>query len=273
MLSQVRATFLLCLVACGCSSVVTEDGQVPPQERPLNDYGEGTGSITVTSNQVSPQFGSEPSHGDCFPLLDDTPCSTDACYWNGAPAETPYSIDAGPIVVRTPKGEHVLTFSLAEERSDDRSIGVYDTKLPEGLYAEGDTLQFIGNGSAEVPPFEISVTAPPAANVRTPDLASDDLELSRAQPFEVAWEPHDEFIGLDISTPGDQADEHRTSCTWHASAGIATIGTDHLALLRANGDATIRLSTFDHASHTVGGWSLTASISRFGGDYNGHFTD
>jgi hypothetical protein len=122
----------------------------------------------------------------------------------------------------------------------------------------GEQLDVVGAG-AEVPAFDLKVTAPGIITVTTPvwPAAGGKVPITRASAFPVAWTGAGagNVVVAISGTAGSQSTS--VSCKFTASGGSGSVPASALALLPASPtSAAISITASNATESVVSGWSL-----------------
>ena len=180
----------------------------------------------------------------------DGPCSISACTSGGGDAGgSPVSASAGTIQVTGGSKPVQLTPS----GSTYTAVSGQTT-----LWSGGEQLEAIGAG-AEVPAFDLKVTAPGYVTITVPTwpAAGGKVPITRTQPFAVAWTgggAGNVVVGIS-ATSGAQSTT--LSCSFPASGGSGTVPATALGKLPAAAPtAGISITGSNVTEAVVSGWAL-----------------
>jgi len=133
------------------------------------------------------------------------------------------------------------------------------------LWSGGEQLEAVGGG-AEVPAFDLKVTAPGYVTVTTPTwpAAGGKVPITRAQPFAVAWTgggAGNVVVGIS-GIAGAQSTS--LSCSFAPSGGSGTVPASALAKLPASPtSASVSINASNATETVVSGWSLRVTAMTF----------
>jgi hypothetical protein len=199
------------------------------------------------SYSVTAGFAEEPSEicADITPLLSGDECKLRECY-----PRTPPSLDGG---ARVTAGDIVIDGGSHQVYLFAQFGGQYSPWNYSSSYFSGGELLHAEAVGAEIPAFQIEVTAPSQPILSTPIIppAGEKLELNRNDALELRWS--NSTLGLlRFTLSGFEVDRRRAvECKYAASAGQGTVPKAILAGLPA-GEAVYELRVESTAETNAG---------------------
>lgn len=181
-----------------------------------------------------------------------------ACTVSDCPVSTtaPPALDGGPLTVRV----GARTFTTRYSASD----GYYtpDTVMM-AVWSGGEAVSFSGAGSAVVPPFTGTLTAPAAVVLTQPALPAPGtpLMITRAAPLTATWQGRG--AGEVVVTVAVSGSSRSVSavCAAPAAAGALTVSSQVLTRLPAgSGSFSSYVRAFDVV--TAGSASITVQLTH-----------
>ncbi len=157
-------------------------------------------------------------------------------------------VDAGIVVVETPRASG---FTVAF----DRETGAHVASSTSPLFAPGETIGMRVAGSADVPPFATTATAPAEVALVAP---APGASVERGADLVLAWAPVDGYVDVVVKTGA-----RSWPCVFAGKRGTGTIA-HHLLDDEPAGAITLRTAALHTASTEAAGWhvSLTVASAR-----------
>jgi len=274
------------LVGCGADATVApKDGGTVGDSGPGNDGGVNNDSGTTTPTKGggiyltswsytianTPVAGMSASAGfysafagtgSCTTTTDGA-CTISACTSGGA--------DAGGGAVAASAGTIQITGGSKPVQLLPSGTTYTAVTGQTAFWNGGEQLDVVGAG-AEVPAFNLKVTAPGLISVTSPvwPSAGGKVPITRAQAFPVAWTGGGagNVVVAISGTAGSLSTS--VSCSFTASGGSGSVPASALALLPASPtSAAISITASNATESVVSGWSLRVNAMTLGKSTSG----
>lgn len=183
-------------------------------------------------------------------------CTVRACTPDGASTRAPSSGD-----VRLDFGGAPVALSADEHGSYANPAGTI------GAWAPGTPLRFAASG-AEVPAFEVTLTAPPALRVLEPDPQGTVVLIDRAAGWSARWEPGEGAVRVAVrqeNAAGKTALQGGVAvdCFYDRGDGVASVPEAALADLAA-GEANVMVFATQQKRVPAGRYEVTVLVNTGG---------
>jgi hypothetical protein len=189
-------------------------------------------------------------------------CSVVTCpVSQSASSSLPASANAGTVTAS------VGTVTASMSYAGTSPTGTYEGAYVNAIYTTGDTMRFHGPGGPDVPPFDVSVSAPDLVELDPPWFTTE-VTIDTTKDLPLSWGAAPSG-GDAVFTVADAAG-HELVCFFDARPGGAVVKEADLAAFKALvGGAAVNAEFLvaNRAQTSVPGWQLEAlGIVWFGAD-------
>jgi len=178
-------------------------------------------------------------------------CSVVTCPGQGQPVSSA-SLNAGTLVAAVAGSSTMFPYDGTSP------TGTYPETNVDAIFTTGDTMSFSGPGGPDVPPFDISVTAPNLSQLDPPWFTTE-VTIDTTVDLPISWGSAPS--GDAVFSVGD-ASGHELVCFFEAALGTAVVPQADLAALKAlvaGASANAEFFVASRATTSVASWQIQAT--------------
>jgi hypothetical protein len=178
-------------------------------------------------------------------------CSVVTCPGQGQPVSSA-SLNAGTLAAG------VAGVSTMFPYVGTSPSGTYPETNIDAIFTTGDTMGFSGPGGPDVPPFDISVTAPNLSQLDPPWFTTE-VTIDTTVDLPISW---GSAPSGDAAFSVGDASGHELGCFFDAALGTAVVPEPDLAALKAlvaGASANAEFFVASRATTSVSSWQIQAT--------------